>query len=508
MGERWLGPYRLERRLGKGGMGEVWQAAHPPTGGRVALKILREGEQASVGRFLEEARLGATFSHPGLVRVLDSGVERDRPWLAMELLEGRTLAELRRARPEGWPVGLVGALGLQALAALAVLHEAKGEDGAARPIVHRDLKPSNLLLTREGALKVIDLGVALATSTERTRTRSGVLVGSVRYASPEQARGEAVTPRTDLFSLALVLQELLTGQRVFDQPDEVAVLSALLWQPVPRASAARAELPAAVDEVLAWALQKDPARRPASAHAFAEALERAVGPGVWPRTDLAGFVVKAEASLPAADEDGASGTESLLPRSGPWREVPPRGAGRRRRWERLGLAALVAVVLAGVAVGLELRGTSAPSPLASHVPTALREEPIEVTAPPLQPARTEPTEAQPEPTAPPTPEPPTSAALPKAPVASPAAAVASKKAPSRSHRRRAKALEPGFLTVNVQPGWGDVLLDGRAVGQTPLYRFSVPAGAHEVEAVRKDGVRRRRRLSITPRHEAKVVFRW
>jgi|GEM_PF-6160458 len=493
MGERQLGPYRLERRLGKGGMGEVWEARDASGGGKVALKVLAEGGQASVGRFLEEARLGATFRHPGLVRVLDSGVERDRPWLAMELLEGRTLAALRRARPEGWPVGLVGALGLQALAALEALHEAT--------VIHRDLKPSNLLLTRQGVLKVIDFGVALAASSDRTRTGSGFLVGSVRYASPEQARGEQVTPRADLFSIALVLHELLTGKRVFDQPEEVAVLSALLWQRVPRASSLRPELPASVDDALAWALQPDPAKRPASAREFAQALQHAFGRTLWPQADLAGFVAKAEASLPALPVEGTDeGTASLLPRLESW--ARERGSDRRSRLPRLlGVAAVLAGVIGAGAV---LRQGSSP-PVVSVAPPKSEAGPAASAAPLGAAVSSIPTQ-DPKTAEPSLPAPSASSPLPSGETAPrPRPSRATKHA---AHHRAAKARPPGFVTVNVTPGWGKVLIDGHAVGETPLYRHSISAGVHQIEAVRKDGVRRKRKIAVASEREAKIVFRW
>jgi serine/threonine-protein kinase len=499
MGERRVGPYRLERRLAKGGMGEVWQARAPDGGGRVALKLLGEGEQASVSRFLEEARVGASVDHPGLVRVIDSGLARGRPWLAMELLEGRTLAELRRAHPEGWPLGLVGAIALQAAAALQALHEATTADGRPHAIVHRDVKPSNLMLTREGVLKVIDFGVALTASTDRTRTRSGTWVGSLRYASPEQARGEGVSPRSDLFSLALVLHELLTGRRVFDQPDEVAVLSALLWQRVPRASATRPELAQTLDALLASALDPDPARRPPSAGAFGQALREAFGATVWPRADVAAFVERATATLPSSPAAEA-GTASLDRAEG----ASAQGAGGSRRAWLAAVAGLAVAFAGALGAALWWRAPASPAPgLAplSAGPSHGVPSPVGLSSavsasvlptPAVPTGRSSPDDPAPE--APsldaPVPQKPTTAAV------------------HRPRRSTAKVRRKGFVTVNVSPGWGRVLIDGHPVGETPLYRTVVPAGVHRVEAVRADGVHRRKRVVVAADRETKVVFAW
>ncbi|MCI0571519.1 MAG: protein kinase [Myxococcaceae bacterium] len=207
--------YLLERPLGGGGMGEVWEAVCPDTGGRVALKLPRGEGPETQRRLVREARALMALDHPHIVRVLEVGEEEGRPFLAMELLRGESLA--RRLEREGRvPLPELARLLLPVLDALEAAH--------ARGVVHRDLKPSNLFLEEGGGgLRVLDFGIARLTASEGPLAQSGTLtlagerVGTPRYMAPEQVFDDAeVDARTDLWALGVVLYEALLGKRPFD----------------------------------------------------------------------------------------------------------------------------------------------------------------------------------------------------------------------------------------------------------------------------------------------------
>ncbi|MBX7099756.1 MAG: serine/threonine protein kinase, partial [Myxococcaceae bacterium] len=341
-----MGPYRLRRLLGRGGMGEVWEATGPG-GGKVALKLLdagTSGSRAGLRRFLDEARLGAALDHPNLVPVIDAGQTDDGfAYLAMERLEGRPLNTLLSSAGPRLPLGLVVELGLQALRALEAVHGFHTPDGVARPIIHRDLKPSNLFLTTEGRLKVIDFGIAAGFDVDRTRTGTGQGHGTVRYSSPEQAAGLDPDARTDLFAWGLVMHELLTGRLVFDQPNDVAVLNALVHQPIPAVTSRRPDVPAALAALLDHVLEKDRERRASSAAEVAQALE-AVLPQAerWRERDVADWLSRqAEWSVGNSTATG----DPVAPPAPEVRAVSPRS--RRAVAALVAGAALLAVAALG-----------------------------------------------------------------------------------------------------------------------------------------------------------------
>jgi serine/threonine protein kinase len=185
--------YELERELGRGGMAVVYAARDTEMGRRVALKVLAAhlaGDEAFRTRFLREARIAGSLSHPNLVRVYDIAEHEGVPCIVMELLEGGTLEEGRLSAEEA----------TQVADGLAYAH--------ARGVVHRDLKPGNLLRTRDGVLKIADFGIARAVEETRV-TQIGTVLGTLRYLAPEQAEGRDVGPEADVYSLAVVLDELL-----------------------------------------------------------------------------------------------------------------------------------------------------------------------------------------------------------------------------------------------------------------------------------------------------------
>jgi eukaryotic-like serine/threonine-protein kinase len=263
--ERVAGRYRVERRLGLGGMSVV-QLAHDEVLDRpVALKLLSDPpgrDEELRNRFLREGRLAAKLSHPNVVAVYDTGVEDEQPYIVMEYVEGCTLAdEVHRRGP--LPPAEVTGLGAQACAGLAHAHEAG--------IVHRDVKPHNLLLRRDGVLKVADFGIARGT-LDQTLTQAGTLLGTAAYLAPEVLRGERATTSSDIYGLGAVLYELLTGR----PPRRVESFADLGGsEPITEPGLLVPDPPAALVAVIMRCLEPDPRARPASASALAQELEPA-----------------------------------------------------------------------------------------------------------------------------------------------------------------------------------------------------------------------------------------
>jgi hypothetical protein len=271
-----LGPYRVLRLLGAGGMGLVFAAEDPRLQRPVALKVMRPDLAAnprSRERFLREARAAAALRCDHVVTVYQVDEDGGVPFLAMELLEGETLeARLRREGP--LPLAEVLRIGREAAEGLAAAH--------GRGLVHRDVKPANIWLeTRTGEpgglsprcrVKLLDFGLARAASGSDHGTQPGVIVGTPSYMAPEQARGEAVDARSDLFSLGCVLYDLATGQPPFRGKDTLAVLSALATEEPPPPHELRPELPPALSDLVMRLLAKDPGGRPPGTEAVAQGL--------------------------------------------------------------------------------------------------------------------------------------------------------------------------------------------------------------------------------------------
>jgi beta-lactam-binding protein with PASTA domain/tRNA A-37 threonylcarbamoyl transferase component Bud32 len=279
------GRYRILRRLGAGGMANVYLAEDEELGRRVAVKILNEryaNDDLFIERFNREAKSAASLSHPNIVSIYDRGEAEGTYYIAMEVVEGRSLKELILTRgPLSVPVAI--AYTKQILAALRFAHR--------NGIIHRDIKPHNVLLGAEDRLKVTDFGIARAGASQMTE--AGSIMGTAQYLSPEQARGAPVTAASDLYSVGVVLYEMLTGQTPFngDSPIEIA-MKHLNETPKPP-SAIRRGLPRELDHVVLRALAKEPEDRYQSADELAADLDRV------------------EAGLPVADETATAATAVL-----------------------------------------------------------------------------------------------------------------------------------------------------------------------------------------------------
>jgi serine/threonine-protein kinase len=266
-----LGRYQILNALGKGAMGVVYRARDPMINREVALKAIplaAEFEGAALAdaraKFFREAEMAGRLSHPHIVTIYDAGEHDGTAYIAMELLRGRHLVEHTHADRL-----LPAAIALDIVARLAdALHYAH-----QRQVVHRDIKPANVMYDPSGAeLKITDFGIARLTDSSRTRT--GVVLGTPSFMSPEQLQGRELTGRSDLFSLAVAFFQLLTSQLPFRADSMPALMLKIVQEPHPRVCAIRPDLPPIFDRFFDRALAKDPADRFASGAGFAEAVRR------------------------------------------------------------------------------------------------------------------------------------------------------------------------------------------------------------------------------------------
>jgi eukaryotic-like serine/threonine-protein kinase len=322
--------YRLVRRIGSGGMADVWTADDEMLGRRVALKFLHERfaqDHQFVERFRREAHAAAGLQHQNVVGVYDRGDWEGRHWIAMEYVEGASLKDLIG---RGLSVDEAGEIIRQVLAGARFAH--------GRGIVHRDLKPQNVLVDEDGRARVADFGIARAGASEITQT--GSVLGTAQYLSPEQAQGRDVTAASDLYSIGVMFYETLTGRVPFEGDSAVAVaLMQVSEQPRPPSELNQSVSPA-LDAVVLRALAKDPANRFSSADEFLRALDQA-------EADPSGAALAAPAAA------GAAAGAAMTPEQAAAAErAASEGSPEQRRWmtrrRALALAAL-ALALAALA---------------------------------------------------------------------------------------------------------------------------------------------------------------
>ncbi|HZT84059.1 MAG TPA: Stk1 family PASTA domain-containing Ser/Thr kinase [Gaiellaceae bacterium] len=340
IGKVFDGRYLIERKLGAGGMADVYLAEDQELGRHVALKLLNARhahDEQFVERFRREAQSAAGLNHPNIVSIFDRGYAEDTYYIAMEYLDGRTLKELIvRNGPTPIPIAIDYAR--QVLAAIAFAHR--------HGVVHRDIKPHNVVVGKDGRLKVTDFGIARSGASQMTE--AGSIVGTAQYLSPEQARGAPVDPRSDVYSLGVVLYEMLTGQVPFtgDAPVEIAMkhLTAIPEPP----SRLRPEVPHDLDAVVMRALAKDPDERYGSAEEMDADLARvARGVSVSEKTEeamthvLAGAGSSTAATIVARPRT-VTAPPPYRPPSPYYEEVRP----RRSSWPWL-LGLLAAAIAAG-----------------------------------------------------------------------------------------------------------------------------------------------------------------
>ena len=298
------GKYRIVDEIGRGGMGVVYRAHDASLARDVAIKVLPAEFASDPGRlrrFEQEAKAAGQLNHPNILVVYDVGSQGGAPYLATELLEGESLRQTLSGG--ALPMRTAIDYGAQIARGLALAHE-KG-------IVHRDLKPENLFITRRGLVKILDFGLAklrsdkprpeetLQASTGMMVTEAGAIIGTVPYMSPEQAQGNPVDARTDIFSFGTVLYEMVTGRRAFDGETQVSILSAVLTKTPPAASTLLAGVPPELDRILKRCLEKDPARRYPSADELSKDLAACLDKLVHHRISLRALIRNPRFAVPA-----------------------------------------------------------------------------------------------------------------------------------------------------------------------------------------------------------------
>jgi len=278
-----VGRYQIVERIGVGGMAEVYlaQVRNDPAAPRVAIKRLLPAfasEPQLASMFAAEARLAATLHHPNIAKVLDVGIDHDVCWFAMDLVDGhdvRTLLAAAASRGQPMPLAIAMSIMYGTTCALAYVHDPNGPH-AKRNIVHRDISPSNILVSFDGAIKLVDFGIARVETNATPRTASGHIKGKIPYMSPEQCRARPLDGRSDLFSLGVVLYELTTNQRPFDRDSEYDTLEAIVRGEFKPPSRVVKGYPAEVEEIVLCLLAARPADRYPSAGALLVDLDRIV----------------------------------------------------------------------------------------------------------------------------------------------------------------------------------------------------------------------------------------
>jgi eukaryotic-like serine/threonine-protein kinase len=415
-----FGRYTLVRKLAVGGMAEVFLArADGPMGFQKRCVVKRilphfSDDPSFVQMFLGEARLAAELNHPNLVQVFDFGEVDGQYYIAMEYIDGPNLRVLNReARLRHGPIDLALAARIISMAAegLHFAHELTDENGHLLNLVHRDISPDNILVSRSGAVKVVDFGIAKAANQPHL-TKSGTVKGKLAYMPPEQLAREPLDCRADLFALGVVLFELVTGEMPFDATSEVSIIQAILGgEPLRRLRSRRTDAPDVLDEIIARCLSKAPKDRYANGRELRDELERfiqlagtALSAGdiaglvqacVEPEADfrtpsrppgdgspLEPTVSRSKGPVPTRPDSGGTSSEATLPpprRTEP-RPVDPSAAetvrngspARRPRSWRVSAGPLIGlVVLAGAAGAaafwLSSRGSTPTSASAANV---------------------------------------------------------------------------------------------------------------------------------------------
>ncbi len=457
MSETHLGKYRILQLLAVGGMGEVFLARHEGPAGFAKTAVVKRilahlaREPGFVEMFLDEARLAAVLSHPNVVQIFELGEDEGAWFIAMEFLHGRSVRALQKAaakKGEDVRPAQAARILAQALTGLHYAHTAVGAKGETLNIVHRDMSPDNVMVGFNGVVKVLDFGIAKA-ATAITTTRTGTVKGKYGYMAPEQLLAEKVDGRTDVYSVGVMLYELLSGSRPFSAPTEAALVNLILNSPVPPLEEMAPDVPAELCATVMKALSKDRAARWATAEEFATALEGFVHRSGEPAGNAATAAYMKEVFGAAALENPSVLTPSathVLPsidvsmKTEAQRAVvvalPPPPRSRTWLFVLAAVATLATVGLLGVALG---SGLTPPPPAEVPKPIA-RVEPLPV----------EPPEPRPFPP-------------PVEPVPPPKKLAAGK----------------GLLDLRVNP-WGEIFEGEKSLGITPMKPIELSAGVHRL----------------------------
>jgi serine/threonine-protein kinase len=481
-----IGKYQVISKLATGGMAEVFLAkAAGPRGFEKRLVLKRilphlVEDSRFVEMFLAEARLSAQLEHPNIVHIFDFGELEGTYYLAMEYIDGSNLRALsRRAYKDGVRLPPVFCAKIISLACegLAFAHDFTSlETGDPLNLIHRDISPDNILLSRQGAVKVVDFGIAKAANQEHT-TQTGMLKGKIAYMSPEQLQGHPLDRRADVYALGVVLYELLTGQKPFDATTDMSSIQAILYEPFVPAAQRRPDLPRALGQILERALHKDREHRYPDCRAFHTELERFILSTGEPvgAFQLAQLVDAGSGQVPIPTPTPLTGAGTVEEEHAP--HTPERRTGC---W----------VVVASLALLFGGSGVVFSMTHASSKPVVLREPPplgtsremaprvavqesspvpvLQASEPEAKPV-VEPALEKPEPQPQPAPVKPASRFKGSRGVAPP------EPAPAPAPR----VSETATLEFRIRP-YATVVFDGKQLGQTPLAPAEVEVGTHHV----------------------------
>jgi serine/threonine-protein kinase len=436
------GKYRIERMLGKGGMGAVYLAHDLTLEREVAIKVLppdiSQDEQV-VRRFQQEAKTSAKLDHPNIIPIYRVESEGGLNYFVMKYVAGTSLEDvLERKQP--LPADYIQRVLWEAACALGHAH--------SRGVVHRDVKPANIMFDHDERVMLTDFGISKALQAATGFTGTGMIIGTPHYMAPEQAKGASVDGRADQYSLGVVGYRMVTGELPFAGDSIHTVLYKQIFEPAPAAKSRRADIPDHLSAAISRAMSKEPDQRFATAEAFATA--------VWPEQPVTAArpgrraprpTVPRRASADAPTEVSAAATTPLPAAFGGTPPPPPPGPGPQPKKRSkvplvVGSAVIAAAGLGGyLALG---RGKQAPlAPPAARVDTVTVRDRVAVPAPPR---------------------------------------AASPREPDRTAAPPAAA--PGYITVNADP-YGELYVDGVDLGPTPVVRYAVPPGAHTIKVVRE-----------------------
>jgi serine/threonine-protein kinase len=526
--------------LSVGGMGEVHLARRKGALGfekLIALKTIRPDlvmHEEMRRMFLDEARLLARLDHPAVAQVYDFVEQGGALYLSMEYVPGIPLSKLMQKRQKALPPPVVARMGVEVCRGLHAAHELADLDGRPLGVVHRDVSPQNLMLTFDGRMKILDFGVAFMFDREASTTQTGLFKGKLTYISPEQITGEGADRRSDVYSLCVVIHELLTGHRLFAK-SETPMAEAIQRRNVRPPSTENIDVPKALDDAVMRGLSLRPLERFPDTRELAVALEAYLSSAggesleAFAERELAGERRAHQAWLQSVVEGGRSTEpvtieETRADRPSAPSALPPLIEASeasfvperpRRTGTLLGLTLILAAVAAGgwllFPKALEESASAViawakgeVSPIAGAIEETLEREQDRIEeddpdAPEMAQAATTATAVasieRETPRIPPPPEPPALAPVPRS---SPPPPPAKKHPPVVQHARRY-----GSMSVLARPG-GTIWIDGKRAGRTPLERFRMTPGKHTV-ALRRPGDKKPRWVSTVWIDEGKHV---
>jgi serine/threonine-protein kinase len=344
-----IGGYRIEQKLGEGGMGAVYRARHRSLPKDVALKVLwpsylripqfRE-------RFEQEADVLCRLEHPNVVSVMDKGEDDDMLWIAMQFVDG---VDLHTALAEHGPFPPEQAVAVVAAVGRALDHAHE------RGLLHRDVKPANIMLKRgTGEAMLTDFGIAKDAALASPLTQTGVVLGTFAYSAPEQLGGMPMDGRADVYSLGAVLFELLTGRKAFPQEGQYQLIAAVSFEPAPDLRTIRPDLPPALADVVGRALAKDPAQRYPTGAALADAARTALQPRPVAPATVLGAGQPSPDDVATQEHPRPAPTLPAPPPVQPPVQLPLPAPAPRRRRAPLWIAAALVVVVAAIVLGVVL----------------------------------------------------------------------------------------------------------------------------------------------------------